>query len=174
MSNEITVLDDGHPISFTFDTINAYHGGGFPGGVAHALKAMQAAFPLLSATPLERREVEIVTAFSGPGGRDALEMVTRAVTEERLTVDRSIGGTHVINDPPGPYVFRFSYRGKTVEAVIKPGHVKEEFVTLGAKADKTPDQIARHEELKAEMADRLLSLTAREVYTASIVAPIAT
>ncbi len=169
MSNTITVLDNGHPISITFDSINAYHGGGFPGGVAHGLKAMQAAFPLLSDTPLERREVTIVTAFSGPGGRDALEMVTRALTDGRLTVDKSIGGTHVINDPPGPYVFRFSYRGRTVEAVIKPGHVREEFVMLGAKADKTPEEIARHEELKAEMANRLLPLAAGEVYAVSVI-----
>jgi hypothetical protein len=164
MSNVITVLDNGHPISFTFDAINAYHGGGFPGGVAHALKAMQAAFPLLSDKPLERREVTIVTAFSGPGGRDALEMVTRALTEGRLTVDKSIGGKDIVTDPPGPYIFRFSYRGRTAEAVIKPGHVKEEFVKLGAKKDKTPDEIARHEELKAEMAYRLLPIPAHEVY----------
>ncbi|MFA7413822.1 MAG: hypothetical protein WC048_05000 [Rhizobium sp.] len=169
MSNSITVLDDGQPISFTFDNINAYHGGGFPGGVAHALKAMQAAFPLLSPTPLERREVEIVTAFSGHGGRDALEMVTRALTDGRLTIDKSIGGTHVINDPPGPYVFRFSYRGKTAEAVIKPGHVKEEFITLGAKPDKTPDEIVRLEELKAEMAYRLLPLPGGEVYAVRLI-----
>lgn len=169
MSNTITVLDNGHPISFTFDSINAYHGGGFPGGVAHALKAMQAAFPLLSDTPLERREVTILTAFSGLGGRDALEMVTRALTDGRLTVDKSIGGRDVINDPPGPYVFRFSYRGRTAEAVIKPGHVREEFVTLGAKADKTPEEIARHEELKAEMANRLLPLAGGEVYAVKVV-----
>ena len=169
MSNSITVLDNGHPISFSFDSINAYHGGGFPGGVAHALKAMQAAFPLLSATPLERREIEIVTAFSGPGGRDALEMVTRALTDGRLTIDKSIGGRDVISDPPGPYVFRFSYRGKTAEAVIKPGHVREEFVTLGAKADKTREEIARHEELKAEMANRLLPLAAGEVYAVRLI-----
>ncbi|MBV2187468.1 MAG: hypothetical protein KUL88_23375, partial [Rhizobium sp.] len=125
--------------------------------------------PLLSAMPLERREVEIVTAFPGHGGRDALEMVTRAVTGGRLVLDKSIGGTHVINDPPGPYVFRFSYRGKTAEAVIKPGHVKEEFITLGAKPDKTPDEIARHEELKAEMAYRLLPLAGREVYAVRLI-----
>ncbi len=62
-------------------------------------------------------------------------------------------------------MFRFSYRGRTAEAVIKPGHVKEEFVLLGAKKDKTPDEIARHEELKAEMAYRLLPMPANEVYS---------
>ena len=107
------MLDNGHPLSFTFDAINSYHSGGFPGGVAHALKATQAAFPLLSETPLERREVRIVTAFSGPGGRDALEMVTRALTEGRLTIDKSIGGKDIITEPPGPHVFRFSYPGRT-------------------------------------------------------------
>ncbi|THV19717.1 MULTISPECIES: hypothetical protein [Rhizobiaceae] len=66
MSNAITVLDNGHPISFTFDATNAHHGGGSPGGVTHALKAMRAAFRLLSDTPLERREVTIVTAFPDP------------------------------------------------------------------------------------------------------------
>ncbi len=170
MLDTITVLDNGHPLTFTFDAINSYHGGGFPGGVAHALKAMQAAFPLLSSHTLERREISILTAFSGPGGRDALEMVTRALTEGRLTVDKSIGGANVITDPPGPYVFRFTYRGRTVEATVRPGHVKPEFVELGAKKDKTPEEIVRHEELKAEMAGRLLPRPAIEIYSVRVLA----
>ena len=32
MLDTITVLDNGHPVTFTFDAINSYHGGGFPGG----------------------------------------------------------------------------------------------------------------------------------------------
>lgn len=168
MYDAITVLDNGHPLTFTFDSINTYHGGGFPGGVAHALKAMQAAFPLLSSTPLERREVSIVTAFSGPGGRDALEMVTRALTDGRLTVDKSLGGRDVISDPPGPYVFRFTYRGRTAESVVKPGHVRPDFVMLGAKKDKTPEEVVRHEELKAEMAHRLLPQPAGDIYAARL------
>ena len=164
MHDSITVLEDGKPLTFSFRDINAYHGGGFPGGVVHGLKAMQAVFPHLSATPPERREIHLLTAFSGPGGRDAIEMVTRALTDNRLTIDRSIGGKDVISDPPGPYVWRFTYCGKTVEARIKPGHVREEFVTLGAKPDKTAAENARLEELKAEMAERLLPLAADEIY----------
>ncbi|TPW28557.1 hypothetical protein FJU08_17275 [Martelella alba] len=168
MHDTITVCENGTELTFSFDDILAYHGGGFPGGVVHGLKAMQAAFPLLSETPPERREIEILTAFTGPGGRDALEMVTRALTDGRLTVKRELGGRDVISDPPGPYLFRFSYRGKTAEAVIKPGHVLEEFVTLGAKKDKSADEIARHENLKREMAERLLPLAADAIYTARL------
>jgi len=164
MHDTITVRENGKDLVFSFDDINVFHGGGFPGGVAHGLKAMQAAFALLSETPPERREISILTAFSGPGARDAIEMVTRALTDGRLTIDRSIGGKDVISDPRGPYVFRFTYRDRTAEAVIKPGHVREEFVTLGANPSRTPQEDARLEELKAEMAARLRPLPATEIY----------
>lgn len=169
MNDTITVRENGKDLSFSFDAINAFHGGGFPGGVAHGLKAMQAAFPLLSETPPERREISVLTAFSGPGGRDAIEMATRALTDGRFVVDRSIGGKDVISEPPGPYVFRFTYRGKTAEAVIRPGHVLEEFVLLGAKKDKTVEDNDRLEDLKAEMAARLLPLPAAEIYDARLI-----
>lgn len=172
MHDTITVREQGKSLTFSFADINLYHGGGFPGGVVHGLKAMQAAFPLLSDEPPERREVSLVTAFPGPGGRDAIEMVTRALTDGRLVVDRSIGGGNVIDAPPGPYVWRFTYRGRTVEVVIRPGHVKEEFVRLGARTDKNPAEIARHEALKVEMAERLLPLPATEIYQLRTVAPL--
>lgn len=168
MHDTITVRENGKDLVFSFDDINSFHGGGFPGGVAHGLKSMQAAFPLLSDTPPERREISVLTAFSGPGGRDAIEMATRALTDGRFVVDRSIGGKDVISEPPGPYVFRFIYRGRTAEAVIKPGHVREEFVVLGAKTDRTAEEEARLEELKAEMAGRLLPLPATDIYTARL------
>lgn len=164
MHDTIVVAEGDQLLTFSFEDINTYHGGGFPGGVVHGLKAMQAVFPQLSETPPQRREIHLLTAFGGPGGRDAIEMVTRALTDGRLTVDKSIGGKDVISEPPGPYVWRFSYRGKTVEARIRPGHVREEFVTLGAKKDKSPEETARHEALKAEMANRLLPLPAGEIY----------
>ncbi|WP_319518666.1 hypothetical protein [uncultured Martelella sp.] len=169
MHDTITVSEGGRALTFSFDDIMAYHGGGFPGGVVHGLKAMQAAFPLLDDAPLERREISVLTAFTGPGGRDALEMVTRALTENRLAVFRPLGGKDVITDPPGPYLFRFAYRGKTAEAVIKPGHVLEEFVRLGGKKDKTTEETERHEALKHEMANRLLPLRADEIYTARLI-----
>ncbi len=162
--DSITVREAGKSLKFTFDDLLRYHGGGFPGGVVHGLKAMQAAFPLFGSEPPERREITLVTAFSGPGGRDAIEAVTRALTDGRLTVDRSLGGRDVITDPPGPYLWRFGYRGRFVEALIRPGHVREEFVRLGAKPDRTEAETKRHEGLKREMADRLLPLPASEIY----------
>lgn len=164
MTDTITVAEAGRPLAFSFDTLMLHHGGGFPGGVAHALKAMQAGFAALSDAPLERREITVVTAFSGPGGRDAIECVTRAISDGRFTLDRSLNPGNVIDTPPGPYLWCFGYRGATVEVTIRPGHVREEFVRLGAKPDKTEAEVARHEELKAEMASRLLPQPATDIY----------
>ncbi|WP_425051760.1 hypothetical protein [Psychromarinibacter sp. S121] len=165
----ITVFDAGRPVTFTFADIMRYHGPGFPGGVVHGLKAMQAAFPLLSDTPPERREINLLTAFTGPGGRDAIELVTRAVTDGRMSVDRSLGGKNVIDELPGPYLWRFTYRGRTVQATIRPGHVREEFVRLGATPDRSAEQEERLTALKSEMAERLLPLPAPEVYACEVV-----
>jgi hypothetical protein len=81
----IVVLDGGREVSFSFDEMLNYHGGGSPGGVAHAFKVLERSLPLLDAARrLERRAIVIETAFGGLGARDAFELVTRAVSEESL------------------------------------------------------------------------------------------
>ena len=86
MTGVLTVLDRGTRLTFSFDDLMRYHGPGSPGGVAHAYKVLELALPLLGDPP-ERREVEVATAFGGPGARDGFELVLRAVTEGRYTVD---------------------------------------------------------------------------------------
>lgn len=79
---KIIVLEKGQKLEFSFEDLLKYHGVGYPGGVAHAFQVMQRAFPQLDdGKLLERREIELVTAFPGPGGLDAFEMVTRCVTD---------------------------------------------------------------------------------------------
>src|SRR4051812_6757989 len=81
----LAVLDRGARLEFGFDDLMRYHGPSSPGGVAHADKVLELALPLLGDPP-ERREVEVATAFGGPGARDGFELVLRAVTEGRYAV----------------------------------------------------------------------------------------
>ena len=160
----LTVLENGKPIAFTYADLMRYHGHGFPGGVAHAFAAMQAALPLLDAgNPVERREVAIRTAFRGPGGHDALEMVTRARTDGRFTLAPDLAepsrGETLQN-----YVFSFTYRGTTSSVHVAEGIVEDAFILLGKKLDRSPDENARLELMKREMADRILGRPASEVY----------
>ena len=125
---------------------------------------MERALPLLEAGgPPERREIEVATAFGGPGARDAFELVLRAVTEGRYTVDPALalperGWTRE------RFVFRLAYRGRSVALGVREGFVTEEFLTLARTPDPAPEQVARLEALKREMAERVMASPAEAVY----------
>ena len=73
MTTSIEVVDRGRLVAFSVDDVMRYHGPGSPGGVAHAVKVLELALPLLDPDgPCERREIVVETAFGGPGARDAL------------------------------------------------------------------------------------------------------
>lgn len=160
----ITVLESGHTMEFAFEDLLKYHGPHFPGEVAHAFKVMELAFPLLDENrPPERHEISITTPFSGPGARDAFEMVTRAVMEDRYNVDPTLAQTHRGEVLKG-YYFRLTYRERTISVQIRPGHVRDDFITLSRKANRTPEEKTQLIFLKNEMTRRLLALPASEVY----------
>jgi len=164
VSSIVTVRDQGRVLAYTFEDLMHYHGPGSPGGVAHALKVMERAFPLLHPGDLlERREIRVETAFAGPGARDGFEMVTRAVTEGRYVVDDALARPE--RGPTGErFVFRLSYRQRTVAAVLRPGYVREEFISLVSKDERTAAEENRLTVLKQEMAQRVLASPATDVY----------
>jgi hypothetical protein len=164
VTDTIEVAEQGSALAYTFEDLMRYHGPGSPGGVAHAVKVLERVLPLLEPDGLaERREIEVATAFAGPGARDAFEMVTRAVTEARYVVDDALarperGPTHE------RFVFRLGYRGRQVTAVLREGYVGEEFIALAQMPQRTAEQENRLTVLKREMAELLLATPAAEVY----------
>jgi hypothetical protein len=141
-----------------------YHGGGSPGGVAHAFKVLERALPVLEPDgACERREIVVDTAFAGPGARDAFEMVTRAVTEDRYLVDPALARPER-GRAMERFVFRLAYRGRAATLAVRDGLVSEEFVDLARTEGRTPEQEDRLDVLKREMADLVMSLPASEVY----------
>lgn len=154
----ITVYESGRPIKFTFDDLMKYHGPEFPGGVAHGYTVLRHAMSILG--EVERREVQVRTAFPGPGGRDAIELVLRAVTDGRYVVDPDLAATER-GGTLARYVWEFTYRDRSVTLQIRDdGLVTDEFIELGAKRDRTAAENEHLTVLKQEMTDRLL---AREV-----------
>jgi len=154
----LAVLDRGARLEFGFDDLMRYHGPGSPGGVAHAYKVLELALPLLGDPP-ERREIEVATAFGGPGARDGFELVLRAVSEGRYTVDPGLarperGWTRE------RFVFRLACRACTVELGVREGIVGEEFLTLARSQNPGP----RLDVLKREMAERVMAADAAAVY----------
>lgn len=164
----IEVAERGRRIAYSFEDLMRYHGPGSPGGVAHAFKVLERALPLLEPEgPCERREIVVETAFGGPGARDAFEMVTRAVTGDRFRVDPALARPER-GRALERFVFRLGYRDREVTLALREGFVSDEFVDLARTEARTAAQEARLDALKLEMADRVMSRAAAEVYDADV------
>jgi hypothetical protein len=165
MTDALTVVENGRTLRFTFDDVMRYHGPGSPGGVAVAFKALQRAFDLLSpGTPPERRAVTVRTAFRGPGARDCFEAVTRAVTDGRFTVDRTLLRTdrgRLLED----FVFEIGLDGAAVTLLLRDGFVEDEFIDLARAERRTEAQELRLDALKAQLAQRVMAASADRVFS---------
>ena len=160
----LSLVDAGVPATFTFADLLRYHGPGSPGGVAHAFKVLERALPLLApGAPPERRELVVRTAFGGPGARDAFELVTRAVTEGRYTVDPALARPER-GRTLERFVFQLAYRDRSVTLIAREGTVPDELIELARAADRSAGQEARLAAVKQEMADRVMASAAADVY----------
>ena len=165
----LVVLDQGESISISFDDLLKYHGRSSIAGVAHAFKAMERAFPMLSpGEPPDRYEITVGSGFPGGGAHDAFEMVTRAVTGDRYAPTSVPAEMEAPPAPGGHFYFRLAYRGAAVDLVARASLIPPDFVEVACRDAPTPAEAAHAQRLKEEMADRLLSLPADEVYEATL------
>jgi hypothetical protein len=164
----IQVEDGRRTIAFTFDDMMRYHGPHSPAGVAMAFKVMQRAFDQLSpGVPPMRRSVAVRTAFRGPGARDGFEIVTRAVTEGRYTVDRSMLRSdrgRLLED----FVFELSIGELATTLLLREGFVTDAFIDLARIENRTAEQEARLDELKAELAQQVNASPATDVFDVAV------
>jgi hypothetical protein len=164
MSETIAVIEAGTVLEYSFEDLMRYHGPGSPGGVAHAFKVMQRAFALLGhGEPPERREITVRTAFGGPGARDGIELVTRAVTQDRFTVDPALARPERGRELER-FVFEVGLRDRSVTLQLRDGFVSPEFIDLARAGERTPEQDARLDLLKAQMAQNVMGSAASDVY----------
>lgn len=163
-SDRIVVADSGREVSFSFAEMLRFHGGSSPGGVAHAFKVLERVLPLLDDTGRpERREIVVETAFGGPGARDAFELVTAAVTEQRFHVEPRLARPQS-GRARERFVFCLRYRDRSVTVALRDGYVTDEFIDLIGQATRTVAQERRLAAMKSEMAARVMAAPADDVY----------
>lgn len=168
MTARIELVERGETLTFTPDDLLLFHGPGSPGGVAIAFQVLARALPLLAPStgePCERRAVRIRTPFPGPGARDAFEMATRAVSDGRFTVDPAqarpdLGRTRE------RFVFVVAHHADEVTLTLEAGFVTEEFVDLVAVDGRSAEQERHLDELKRDLARRVLAAPAADVFSA--------
>ena len=164
MTEVLTVEERGRTITFTCDDMMRYHGPHSPAGVAIAFKVMQRAFAALSPDEApERRTVKVRTAFRGPGARDGFEAVTRAVSDGRYDVDRTLVRAdrgRLLED----FVFVVDVGGRAVTLLLREGFVTEQFIDLARTENRTEVQEQRLDELKEQLAQRVMSTAAQDLF----------
>jgi hypothetical protein len=164
MDETILVQELGQHLEFSYTDMLCYAGPSSPAGVASAFKVMQRAFGALSPNqPPQRRSVVIRTPFQGPGARDGFEAVTRAVTDGRYIVDSALARPdrgRLLQS----FVFQISIAGRTATLLLRPGFVTAEFIDLAGKAERDHAEEAHLDQLKAQLAQQILSAPAEEVY----------
>jgi hypothetical protein len=163
MTEALTVEERGRTIRFTLDDMMRYHGPHSPAGVAIAFKVMQRAFAALSPDmPPHRRSVTVRTAFRGPGARDGFEAVTRAVTDGRYTVDRSLVRSD-LGRLREDFVFAVTVGDRTATLMLRDGYVTDEFIDLARAENRTDVQERRLDDLKARLAQLVMSAASVDV-----------
>jgi hypothetical protein len=166
MTEALTVQERGRTITFMFDDMMRYHGGHSPAGVAIAFKAMERAFAVVSADgPPERRSIAVRTAFRGPGARDGFEAVTRAASDGRYVVDRTLVRAdrgRLLED----FVFVVEVGEHTATLLLRDGFITDEFIDLARTEDRSDDQEQRLDALKAQLAQQLMSTRAEDLFDA--------
>ena len=163
-SDRITIIESGRELSFSFEEMSRYNGGESPGGVAIAFKALERALPLLDpSNVLERRSIWIDTAFRGPGARDAFELVTRAVTDDRYTMVPELERPD-LGQARARFVFRFRYLDRKVTLTLNSGFVTDEFIELTRRDGRSTDDERRLTVLKHELASAVMAADAQSVF----------
>src|SRR5262245_28414627 len=164
MTEALTVEERGRAITFTFDDMMRYHGVHSPAGVAIAFKVMQRAFATLSPDgPPARRSIVVHTAFRGPGARDGFEAVTRAASDGRYVVDRSLlraDRGRLLED----FVFVLEIDGRTATLLLRDGFVTDEFIDLSRAENRSDAQERRLDELKVQLAQRVVTTASKDVF----------
>ena len=164
MTETVAVTEHGRVLTFGFEDMNRYHGGASPAGVATAFKVLQRAFAVLSPRPPpDRRSVVIRTAFRGPGARDGFEAVTRAVSDDRFAVDRTLVRRD-LGRLREDFVFTVTIGGASVLLVLRDGFITDEFLDLARAPNRSADQEMHLDQLKAVLAAQILATPAEELY----------
>lgn len=159
----IIIHDHGRPLRLEFPALLAYHGGGALAGAAIGFRAMAAAGEALSADqPWDRHDLTVVSWHNGPGVRDAIEYVTRAITRDRFEGRESGSGVGCA----AVTAFRFEVADgrHLVRLALREHIIDPAFLELAGVASPSSQQEAELTRLKAAVADAVMALPADRLF----------
>ena len=159
----IVIHDHGRPLRLEFSALLAYHGGGALAGAAIGYRVMAAAGAVLSAEqPWDRQSLSVVSWHNGPGVRDAIEFVTRAITRDRF--ERRESGAAPGCSSAAAFRFEVADGRRVVGLSLRGQVVDPAFFALAGTPSRSPQQEAELTWLKAVVADAVMALPADRLF----------
>lgn len=173
MAGVLCVRDQETVIQIAHQEMLKYHGSSFVAGVAMAFKMLELALSCLAGGEIVPRDkISILLGVDGPGIIDGIEMVTRANTQGRLTVDPQIARDKDAPDAAdgrgGKYYFEVRCNEKMISLALKHGLIPSEFIDLSYKVHAgtiTPGEMLKLQILKKETAAFLMASSSDDLFT---------
>lgn len=164
--DDIQVRQDGQVLQIPFRACVLYHGYDSIGGLVLGYRLVQWAIQEMSPLRVpDREEIVFKTAFPGPGLRDAVEMLTRAVSR---------GAYKIITEAPpeapegvyGHMYFEISIGENQRRVSLVPGALSDDFIQTGRAYKRqahTPELIKHWTDLKQQLAQTLMQIDIRTI-----------
>ncbi len=158
----VSVKEKGILLSIPFDACVLYHGRDSIGGLALGFRLIQWGLNYLrkNGEIPSREDITFRTAFPGPGLKDAVEMLTRAVSRSRYEEITQAPEAA----PEGVYgrmYFEIGLKDKKVCVYLKPGVLSEDFVNTGRlikSGEATVQDLKHWTEVKEALAETVWSV----------------
>ncbi len=155
MNASIQILAHGRPLRLHYDALLEYHGGGALAGLAIGFRAMQYAGEVLSTVRTwDRKDLAVVSWHSGPGVRDAIEFVTRAITRRRFELRETDGAKNCA--AAGAFRFEVGDGRRAVQVQLREGLVPTEFFALAENQNRSAHEEAELARLKTDVATAVM------------------
>ncbi|GEK34877.1 hypothetical protein [Kurthia sibirica] len=166
----IKVKDYGYIVEIAFEDIRKLHG-------IRAYMAIGVGYRILEAAVRElgqgeiisREDIQVITGHGGPGFRDAIEFVTRAVTRDQYTVDPTYPVAQYDPHRPTGYVYIFTLKGeKTIQITLNKSFLPPifyDYLLKGREESFTAVEYDDNERLKKELCFKALEMTESELIT---------
>lgn len=168
-SATVQVMGEEEPIEIGFDSVVAYHGQAALAMLAITFQGLRATLSRLSPSGAPARSgLSVVSGHPGPGVRDAFEFVTRAVTRNAYTVDRSLREARLNPKADISYSFRITLDRRTVGAALRPDVLPARFFELNSMgAERGATEVSEFNALKRQIASEVLAAAPESLFILS-------
>ncbi len=168
-AGQFLVVDDRDgTIAFTRDDLVKYAGPSQIVAAAVVFRLFERAFADLSPDrPPHRDAIDILVAFPGEGILDCIEMITRARSRDRLTIDIAAGPAEAPPSVIGRFYFEIGVPAGRRGYWLSPGYFDDVFLDLVRKHQDgrgNAEERANYLRRKQELIGRLLGAKREDLF----------